>query len=235
MKKELFIEEIGTVAVCKKKGVKRISISIRPSRPVNVTLPYSVSFDEALKFVMQNKSKIVKAKQRFEQKMKLIGDFHPESIFTTKSRKLVFQFSECTRVKLTDTEIIAEYKHPEVFKNPDYQLYLRKALTETLKMEASVYLPERTEYLAKKHGFKFRKVSIGNAKTRWGSCSSQNDIKLNIHLLRLPDALCDYVILHELCHTKEKNHGKDFWSLLDKVTGNAKKLDKELNKYRLNF
>ena len=61
---------------------------------------------------------------------------------------------------------------------------------------------------------------------------TNNNINLNIHLMRLPNHLIDYVILHELVHTKIKNHSRDFWNMLDLVTGNAKKLDKELKNYR---
>ena len=55
-----------------------------------------------------------------------------------------------------------------------------------------------------------------------------NNINLSLHLMRLPDRLVDYVILHELSHTKVKNHSKEFWSLLDSVSGNARKLDREV-------
>ena len=91
---------------------------------------------------------------------------------------------------------------------------------------------DKTVELAEKHNFKYKKVAIKNAKTRWGSCSYVNNINLSLHLMRLPDYLIDYVILHELVHTKIKNHSKDFWHFLDYVSGNAKKLDKELKDYR---
>ncbi len=122
-----------------------------------------------------------------------------------------------------------------MFENTGFQEYIRKGIIEALRNEAKNYLPERTDILAQKFGFKYEKVSVRNAKTRWGSCSGKNNISLNIHLMRLPEYLSDYVILHELCHTIEKNHGKKFWTLLDKVTGNAKRLDKELNNYNPNI
>jgi len=92
----------------------------------------------------------------------------------------------------------------------------------------------RLEEMAQIHNFKYAKVSIRNQKTKWGSCSAKNNISLNINLARLPDELSDYVILHELVHTRFKNHSKKFWAELDKVIGrSAKELSKKLRKYRL--
>jgi predicted metal-dependent hydrolase len=86
--------------------------------------------------------------------------------------------------------------------------------------------------LAEKTGLQYHKMSIRNNKTNWGSCSSGKHISLNLNLMKLPDHLIDYVILHELAHTKIRNHGPAFWKLLDEITGNqARKLAAELRKF----
>jgi len=114
-------------------------------------------------------------------------------------------------------------------KNPESQQLIRRGIESAWRKEATEYLPDRVEELAKGMGFGYRDVFIKNMKTRWGSCSKDNNINLNLHLMRLPDYLIDYVILHELVHTEVKNHSHKFWSLLDEVTANtSKKLDKEL-------
>ena len=88
--------------------------------------------------------------------------------------------------------------------------------------------------LAKIYGFKYAKASIRNQKTKWGSCSAKNNISLNINLVRLPDELRDYVILHELVHTRHKNHSNRFWETLDTVTGGCSKaLRRELRKQQI--
>ena len=92
------------------------------------------------------------------------------------------------------------------------------------------------KYFAEKFNLKYNKVVIKNQKTRWGSCSSKNNLNFNLNLMKLPEHLRDYVILHELAHTIEKNHQKPFWDLLDTLTdNNAKAWDKELNKYNLSI
>lgn len=99
------------------------------------------------------------------------------------------------------------------------------------KRNAKHKLTKRLDELANRHGFSYNQVFIKNQRTRWGSCSSKNNINLNISLVTLPDELMDYVILHELVHTRVKNHSKKFWRELDKVVGDAKIIDKQLRKY----
>ena len=90
------------------------------------------------------------------------------------------------------------------------------------------YLVSRVEDLAEKYGFQYRKLKFRVMKTRWGSCTSKNNISLNMLITYLPKHLQDYIILHELVHTRIKNHSYHFWQLLDDVTGEAKELHKEL-------
>ena len=103
--------------------------------------------------------------------------------------------------------------------------------TELLRKKAKNYLPGRVEELAERHGLSYNRVFVKNLKSRWGSCSSKNNINLNLHLMRLPEPLVDYVILHELAHTKEKNHGKGFRNLLNSFVADSRVYDKELKNY----
>ncbi len=92
-------------------------------------------------------------------------------------------------------------------------------------------LIERLEHLAQRHGFSYNRVFVRNQKTRWGSCSGKNNISLNINLVRLPPELVDYTILHELVHTRVKNHGSGFWRQLEALLADARRLDRQLNEY----
>ena len=94
-------------------------------------------------------------------------------------------------------------------------------------------LIDRLDCLASKYGFQYNRVFIKNQKTRWGSCSSKNNINLNVNLVRLPEELIDYTILHELVHTRIKNHGHQFWAQMNRLLGDAKKLDRALSEYNL--
>jgi len=91
----------------------------------------------------------------------------------------------------------------------------------------------RLRRLADRHGFTFNRVFIRQQRTRWGSCSHRNNISLNARLARLPDDLSDYVILHELTHTRQPNHGPAFWTELDRFVGDGKGMAKRLGEYGL--
>jgi predicted metal-dependent hydrolase len=97
--------------------------------------------------------------------------------------------------------------------------------------DARKILNQRLAELATEHDFEYGKVSIRKQKTRWGSCSSQNNISLNQSLLHLPDGLIDYILLHELTHTRVKNHSPDFWDELETVCPDAKKKRRLLKTY----
>ena len=99
--------------------------------------------------------------------------------------------------------------------------------------EAKKRLIAQVDELAKKYGFNYNRVSIRNQRTRWGSCSVKNNISLNIKLASLPQNLVDYVILHELVHTRIKNHSKTFWEALVRLMKDAKAADRQLKAYRL--
>ena len=113
---------------------------------------------------------------------------------------------------------------------------MRNAIVRALKKRAEEYLLPLLQTLADQYHFTYRKVRIKAVKSRWGSCSTAGSINLSCYLLLLPPHLMDYVLLHELCHTKEMNHGPKFWELLDDVTsGMARALRKELRHYRAGF
>ena len=94
-------------------------------------------------------------------------------------------------------------------------------------------LTRRLKYLAGKHSFTYNRVFIRNQKTRWGSCSSKNNISLNMKISRLPEELMDYVILHELAHTRFKNHNNNFWAELNRLVGNGRGMASRLRAYGL--
>lgn len=108
------------------------------------------------------------------------------------------------------------------------QRTIHDGITKALRVQAKSYLPRRLKTLADQHGFRYNKLRFSSAGTRWGSCSSERTISLNIWLMQLPFELIDYVILHELTHTRHMNHSQVFWDELALFVPNHRDLRREL-------
>lgn len=102
---------------------------------------------------------------------------------------------------------------------------------EQMRAEAAEQLPSRLAELASLHGFHYNRVTIKHNLSNWGSCSSKGNINLNLCLMTLPSELRDFVMLHELCHTREMNHGAAFHRLLESVCPGHRALAAKLKEY----
>lgn len=97
-----------------------------------------------------------------------------------------------------------------------------------LRERAKKEIPKRIEYYSEITGLKPAALKITSAKTRFGSCSGKNSVCISLFLMRYPSECIDYVVLHELCHIKHKNHGKQFYALLEKYMPDYKTREKML-------
>jgi predicted metal-dependent hydrolase len=93
---------------------------------------------------------------------------------------------------------------------------------------ARLLIHERLAHFAPLCGVVYKRVAVRNQRRRWGSCSSLGNLNFNYRLIFLPAHLCDYVIVHELCHLKEMNHGPNFWAEVEKVMPDYKASEAEL-------
>ena len=142
-------------------------------------------------------------------------------------------------ISFASAELFARSKTAWIKKHLDKMALMERKARSLSKdkpihrASAKKHLIDRLNYLSQAHGFKYNRIFVKSQKTRWGSCSGKNNINLNINLIRLPDELIDYTILHELVHTRIKNHSRQFWDQMNKLMGDSKKLDSKLNDYRV--
>ena len=107
---------------------------------------------------------------------------------------------------------------------------------EALRREAKRVLPDMVERLARENGFTYGRVTIRATRSKWGCCTSQNNLSLSLFLMTLPIHLQEFVVLHELCHTLHHNHSAEFHALLNRVTGGREKeLNRQLKGIRKNL
>ncbi|MGQ9800591.1 MAG: M48 family metallopeptidase [Candidatus Saccharicenans sp.] len=113
----------------------------------------------------------------------------------------------------------------------------REIFKKWYRKKARVYFEERIRSLAARNGFRFKKFRLSSARTRWGSCSARGTISLNWRLILAPPEIIDYVIIHELAHTREKNHSRTFWDLVARQMPDfrQRRLWLKQNGFRLNI
>ena len=131
-----------------------------------------------------------------------------------KSHTLLVRDGVVVAAKRRGQQLIVTLPTGKTLNDADVVPHIREAVIIALRVEAKSYLPKRLSFLAQKYGFSFNKVRFSHASGRWGSCSAEQTISLNIALMKLPFELIDYVLLHELAHTEQMNHSKQFWELV---------------------
>lgn len=225
--KVVLLPEVGNVTFSQNLRSRRLKLSVRPNQKVLVSFPPYVTFAQASIFAEKHKSWIIGQQQKYQNSAREIT---PEFPVKTRFHTVNIQpGGEKFSLKQKKFEITIGY--PQNFSISDEGVweYFTRIMDSIYRWEARRYLPVRISQLATQHNLRFNNVSIRNNRSNWGSCSSRNNISLNLKLMKLPDHLIDFILLHELSHTRMKNHGPEFWKLLDNLSnGQAKKLTKEL-------
>lgn len=216
---------------------KNLSISIKPFIGVVVTVPIFLSYRTAEDFVLKKIDWIKKNHLKMVQKEKSHTIFDFSTKFNTRNHIILIKptINDDFSIQNIKDKIIICIPETKNILSSASQTYIRNIIINTWKKEAQQFLPRRVNELANQFNLKFQKISVRNTKSRWGSCSYNNNISLSLHLMRIPDKLIDYVILHELTHTIIKNHSNVFWETLEKVCENSKQLDRELKNYNLSI
>ncbi|MEI7689696.1 MAG: SprT family zinc-dependent metalloprotease [Candidatus Saccharibacteria bacterium] len=204
-------KEFGKITIRRSARATHVKLRVAPDGTLHASMPiYAPVF--LLKSLLRNSR---------DQLRKMMDQAKPEYSYTNgmqigKSHTLVIQPTSGQMFSVTrhGQQILVKMPMAESIDNPNIARKIRDCIISALKIEAKSYLPKRLSYLANKYDFKYARVRFSHASGRWGSCSSTGTVSLNIALMKLPFELIDYIIIHELAHTRQMNHGRDFWALV---------------------
>ncbi|MGL5272525.1 MAG: M48 family metallopeptidase [Phocaeicola sp.] len=198
-----------------------------------VTVPTFTSDSEVLKGIDELRSRLLASREKIECKL-IDWNFKIEAPY--------FKFSiikgASTGFRLRVDKHIAQIITPASvdFSDENIQKMLNGGVESAMKKSAFSLFSPLLKELSIKYSLPFAQMKVTASKGRWGSCSGQKIINLSCYLILLPHHLIEYVLLHELAHTKEMNHGEKFWKLLDGMSnGKAQQLRAELKKYSTNY
>ena len=226
--KEFDVDGIGKVTIYKRRGNRSLRLSVTSSGVVRVSIPTWTPYQAGLAFTASRKAWIL---AQARPTTELLRDNMPVG----KTRRLRFALDlhgngvkTCVRA----TEVVITYGRRYAASDPEVQRAAEAACWRALKSESLKLLTPRLNQLAQAHGFTYRSLKIKRMTSRWGSCDQHQNIVFNLFLIQLPLELIDYVILHELTHTRVLNHGADFWQQFEAVLPGARARRREIRQYR---
>ena len=213
-------------------GRRSISIIVSPDKGVTVRAPYRTSLKTIERFVgektdwirkhLVNHSDLTRInhnKKYIEGEIHFLRGMEYRLVVTESAKQFVTQHDDIIEVGLLSI---------------DNSNKIKVLLAKWYKLKAVEIFREKIEDTCRKYNeynFNPSGFSVKFMKSRWGSCSSKGKITLNAELIKLDDRFSDYVIIHELCHLKYHNHGKDFYKLLLALVPDYKLIRKELRKF----
>jgi len=215
------------VVLSKRRGAKNLRLSILPNGTIRVSLPAWAPYQSAISFAANRADWI----RQHTSGLKTPSLQHGHRIGKSYRVKFIAAPSgQRTQARLGINSITIT--SPLDISHTEVQAKARRAAQRALKKEAEMLLGSRLRQLSRQNKLPFRDFKVKKLSSRWGSCSSKGIITLNYFLVQLPWELIDYVIIHELVHTRHLNHSRDFWALMEEILPDAKKRRREIKKYR---
>lgn len=221
-------KDFGRIIVRTHRLARNVTMRVKPDG-LHVTVPPRSFIHKVLEVVEPYRARLLEEWEKIRKK-----PFGLDFRIHTPCFRLWLEQGRftCFSVCFTDEGVKIVCPRDVDFSREEVQRLVGNAIVRALKKSAEAYLPPLLSALAARYGLSFKRVKITGSKSRWGSCSSAGSINLSCYLMLLPPHLMDYVLLHELSHTREMNHGPAFWELLDSMTeGRAHALRAELRRF----
>lgn len=223
----LYDEEFGTVRIRRVARAKYIRLRIRHDGSLSLTLPKRAALSRAHALIDESRASIRETVRKSPSPRRWSDGDAVGAVY-----RLVVRQDEmvaaCTTAIKDDQAIVLH--HPQMDAD-EVQMAIHAFVKKLLRKQAAAYIPRRLSTLADTHRFSYDTLRYSNAETRWGSCSSSGTISLNIWLMTLPLELVEYVLVHELAHTRHLNHSPAFWQTVADCLPDYATLRKELKQH----
>ncbi|MCX6321259.1 MAG: SprT family zinc-dependent metalloprotease [Bacteroidia bacterium] len=211
---------------------RTLGISVLPDSSVIVRVPYLTSIKTINRIVQQKAAWIIKHRDSYKEKekSKLNGMYVTGETHLFRGNESVLKIEKSSKAYVRFYEGTIELG----LDKTDDARAIKWLLYQGYKNEALIVFPDMLSNAVKKYEnqmFRPTGLVIRTMKRRWGGCSNKGIITLSTELIKLPDIYIEYVILHELCHLKHHNHGREYYRLLSEVFPDYKQVRKELRKY----
>jgi predicted metal-dependent hydrolase len=206
-----FLQPEPAIQFVRVRRAKRYILRVRPDGSLRVTVPRGGTRAEALQFVERHLHWVLKERLRVAEHHAPAEWRHGTAILLDGAPVTIHV--EPGRALPVNTVTYGGRRFAVAAGTTDVRPYVEA----DLRALARETLPARLHELAAAHGLCVARVSIRNQRSRWGSCSRNGSIAVNFRLVQMPAAIRDYVLLHELMHLKQQNHGPRFWKLVAAV------------------
>lgn len=195
--------------------IKRGRLLVTPEEGLIVETPRQATVRRAKKMINRRKSWVLDALEGIREKHRRAQEVkkHRHSVLVFGKEKFLRIKAGQSRAFALETErmIYFGFEEGRVTK-----AMLKERLVSWLHQRADDYLPLRVRRLNQAR-FNYKNVFIKDQQTLWGSCSNQGNLNLNWRLIMAPQEMSDYIILHELCHTRYLNHSRPYWHLVEQL------------------
>jgi predicted metal-dependent hydrolase len=212
------------IQFARNRRARHYIIRVQPDGSVRATVPRVGSIKEARAFAERNLDWILKQIQKRHE---------------NPTRPTAWQQGTVILYRGEKVQLVVSPNHDgRLVQFGDQALHVRQAdnlrppIERHLHGLATKELTARTLALARQHTLTVNRVTIRNQRSRWGSCSRRGTISLNWRLIQMPDPVRDYIILHELAHTREHNHSQKFWRLVEELCPDCREAKAWIRQHR---
>lgn len=203
--------EIQPKAIQKSKR-KTLVLMVNSAGELIVKAPLKCKEEHIAKFIAEKSAWILKKQQEAKDSINRKIVIENDKEISILGQTYTIRLQNVSRCKFSNCDIIVPNQNSQT------------KFVNFLKGQAKKYIHDRVEFYSQRYGFSHKGISITSATSRWGSCGGKNTLNFTFKLMLCPIEVVDYVVVHELCHTKQKNHSLKFWQLVAEILPNYKTL-----------